>query len=70
MTASFCHTNMNNRMADQQKEDIVLYDLACTKGICFSPTVWRIRLILNYKKIPYRTVFLEFPDIESTLKKL
>ncbi|KAF2639208.1 hypothetical protein P280DRAFT_499474 [Massarina eburnea CBS 473.64] len=50
--------------------EVVLYDLACTKNVCFSPTVWRIRLILNYKKIPYRTVFLEFPDIEPTLKGL
>jgi hypothetical protein len=49
---------------------IVLYDLACIKNVCFSPVVWRIRLMLNYKRIPYRTVFLEFPDIEPTLKGL
>ncbi|KAF2682830.1 hypothetical protein K458DRAFT_478750 [Lentithecium fluviatile CBS 122367] len=53
-----------------REPEIVLYDLACTKNICFSPAVWRIRLILNYKLIPYRTVFLEFPDIEPTLKGL
>ncbi|KFY11001.1 hypothetical protein V492_04738 [Pseudogymnoascus sp. VKM F-4246] len=57
-------------MAAQNEPEIVLYDLACTKNVCFSPTVWRIRLILNYKQIPYRTVFLEFPDIEPTLKGL
>ncbi|OBT84051.1 hypothetical protein VE02_07025 [Pseudogymnoascus sp. 03VT05] len=57
-------------MADQTEPEIVLYDLANTKNVCFSPTVWRIRLILNYKQIPYRTVFLEFPDIEPTLKGL
>ncbi|KFX97572.1 hypothetical protein O988_04806 [Pseudogymnoascus sp. VKM F-3808] len=57
-------------MAAQTEPEIVLYDLACTKNVCFSPTVWRIRLILNYKQIPYRTVFLEFPDIEPTLKAL
>ncbi|TVY30815.1 Glutathione S-transferase-like protein ustS [Lachnellula hyalina] len=57
-------------MAAQIDPEIVLYDLACTKNVCFSPTVWRIRLMLNYKKIPYRTVFLEFPDIEPTLKGL
>lgn len=50
--------------------EITLYDLACTKNVCFSPVVWRIRLILNYKQIPYKTVFLEFPDIEPTLKAL
>lgn len=26
--------------------------------------------MLNYKKISYRTIFLEFPDIEPTLKGL
>ncbi|KAF2443011.1 hypothetical protein P171DRAFT_54451 [Karstenula rhodostoma CBS 690.94] len=50
--------------------EITLYDLACTKGVCFSPAGWRIRLILNYKNIPYSTAFLEFPDIEPTLKAL
>ncbi|KAH6610570.1 hypothetical protein Trco_000590 [Trichoderma cornu-damae] len=58
-------------MAAQGVEpEIVLYDLACTKNVCFSPVVWRIRLLLNYKQIPYRTIFLEMPDIEPTLKEL
>ncbi|EXJ84153.1 hypothetical protein A1O3_04820 [Capronia epimyces CBS 606.96] len=57
-------------MAAQYEPEIVLYDLACTKNVCFSPAVWRIRLMLNYKHIPYRTIFLEFPDIEPTLKGL
>lgn len=57
-------------MADQIVPEIVLYDLACTKNTCFSPVVWRSRLMLNYKRIPYRTIFLEFPDIEPTLKGL
>lgn len=57
-------------MATQAEPEIVLYDLACTKNVCFSPAVWRIRLMLNYKRIPYRTVFLEFPDIAPTLEGL
>ncbi|CAH0024862.1 unnamed protein product [Clonostachys rhizophaga] len=57
-------------MTDKTEPEIVLYDLACTKNVCFSPVVWRIRLMLNYKRIPYRTIFLEFPDIEPTLKEL
>ena len=57
-------------MAAHPEPDIVLYDLACTKNVSFSPSVWRIRLMLNYKNIPYNTVFLEFPDIEPTLKGL
>jgi hypothetical protein len=57
-------------MTAQAEPEIVLYDLACTKNVCFSPAVWRIRLMLNYKRVPYKTTFLEFPDIEPTLKKL
>jgi len=57
-------------MASPAEPPIVLYDLASTKGTCFSPAVWRIRLMLNYKRIPYKTVWLEFPDIEPTLKGL
>ncbi|KAK7967272.1 uncharacterized protein PG986_001549 [Apiospora aurea] len=57
-------------MAAQETPEIVLYDLACTKNICFSPVVWCTRLMLNYKQIPYKTVFLEFPDIEATLEEL
>jgi hypothetical protein len=57
-------------MTTSNEAEIILYDLASTKGLCFSPVVWRIRLMLNYKHIPYRTVFLEFPDIEPTLKEL
>lgn len=50
--------------------EIILYDLACIKNVCFSPVVWRIRLMLNYKNVPYKTIFLEFQDIEPTLKEL
>lgn len=57
-------------MSAQGEPEIVLYDLAYTKNVCFSPVVWRIRLQLNYKKVPYKTIFLELPDIEPTLKGL
>ncbi|KAL6921143.1 hypothetical protein ACHAPO_006154 [Fusarium lateritium] len=57
-------------MTDSQQPEIILYDLACTKNVCFSPVVWKIRLILNYKKVTYTTIFLEFPDIAPTLQEL
>ncbi|KAM0318093.1 hypothetical protein ACHAPQ_010812 [Fusarium lateritium] len=57
-------------MTANTQPEIVLYDLACTKDVCFSPVVWKIRLMLNYKKITYRTIFLEFPDIEPTMREL
>lgn len=62
--------SLRRNMAAQSEPNIILYDLASTKSLCFSPIVWRIRLMLNYKQISYTTVFLEFPDIEPTLKEL
>ncbi|KAI7767238.1 hypothetical protein LZL87_009640 [Fusarium oxysporum] len=57
-------------MDSGRQPEIILYDLACIKNTCFSPVVWKIRLMLNYKDIPYKTIFLEFPDIEPKLKEL
>jgi hypothetical protein len=57
-------------MTTKIEPEIVLFDLACTENVCFSPVVWRIRLMLNYKRIPYLTKFIEFPDIQSTLEDL
>lgn len=57
-------------MAAQIETDIILFDLACTKNVCVSPAVWRIRLMLNYKRIPFQTKFIELPDIQPTLKSL
>ncbi|KAF5990155.1 acyl-CoA oxidase [Fusarium bulbicola] len=57
-------------MATDRQPEIILYDLECIKNTCFSPVVWKIRLMLNYKGIPYKTIFLEFPDIEPRLKEL
>lgn len=57
-------------MANETEPEIVLCDPACTKKVCFSSVVWRLRLMLNYKRISYKTVFLGFPDIDRTLKKL
>jgi len=68
-TAPASHTFTSTNPGETEPE-IILYDLACTKDVCFSPVVWRIRLMLNYKQIPYKTIFLEFPDIEPTLKSL
>ncbi|KAL2071996.1 hypothetical protein VTL71DRAFT_11339 [Oculimacula yallundae] len=56
-------------MASNAEPEIVLYDLSNTKGVCFSPMAWRDRLLLNYKRIPYKTVFLEFQEIGPTVKK-
>ncbi|KAM3421471.1 hypothetical protein BST61_g1864 [Cercospora zeina] len=52
---------------------ITLYDLPTKKTTpptCWSPNVWKTRLVLNYKRIPYNTTFLKHPDIEPTLSSI
>ncbi|KAF9443131.1 hypothetical protein P691DRAFT_779055 [Macrolepiota fuliginosa MF-IS2] len=49
---------------------ITLYDVASKypRGQTWSPNVWRVRYILDFKGIPYTIVPVEYYDIESTLK--
>lgn len=51
-------------------EEVILYDIP-TKGSkphCWSLNPWKVRAALNYKKIPYKTAWIEYPDIAPTLK--
>ncbi|KIJ49678.1 hypothetical protein M422DRAFT_205202 [Sphaerobolus stellatus SS14] len=36
----------------------------------WSFNTWKARLVLNYKQLPYKTIWLSYPDIEPTLSKL
>ncbi|KAI0689501.1 glutathione transferase GTE1 [Cytidiella melzeri] len=50
---------------------IILYDLDSTRpGRATSPMTWRARYALNYKGIPYKTEWLEYPDIEPLCRKI
>ncbi|KAF8915078.1 hypothetical protein CPB85DRAFT_1295583 [Mucidula mucida] len=50
---------------------IILYDIPSTApGNAWSPNVWKTRFCLNYKGIPHKTVWVEYPDIASTCKSL
>ncbi|KAK0452708.1 uncharacterized protein EV420DRAFT_1558106 [Desarmillaria tabescens] len=50
---------------------LTLYDIPSTlPGNAWSPSIWRARYVLNYKGIPYRTEWVEFPHIEALYKKL
>ncbi|KAG1724708.1 uncharacterized protein EDB91DRAFT_122657 [Suillus paluster] len=46
---------------------IILYDVPSNIPQPWAPNIWRVRLILNYKRLPYRTAWVEFPDVEETL---
>ncbi|KAK0457992.1 uncharacterized protein EV420DRAFT_405058 [Desarmillaria tabescens] len=50
---------------------ITLYDIA-TKlpDAPGSSTTWRTRYSLNMKKLPYQTIYVELPDIESLAKQI
>ncbi|TFK67434.1 hypothetical protein BDN72DRAFT_798951 [Pluteus cervinus] len=46
---------------------IIFYDIPSTlPGNVWSPNTWKARYALNYKKIPYKTEWVEYPDIAST----
>ncbi|KAF8074142.1 glutathione S-transferase [Lyophyllum atratum] len=50
---------------------ITLYDIPFeVPGKAYSPNTWKTRLCLNYKGIPYQTVWLEYLDIEPLCKKI
>ncbi|KAK0481195.1 glutathione S-transferase [Armillaria luteobubalina] len=48
---------------------IVFYDIPSKLSInAWSPNTWKVRYALNYKGIPYRTEWVEYPDIEGLYK--
>ncbi|KAF9555404.1 hypothetical protein CPC08DRAFT_671113, partial [Agrocybe pediades] len=49
---------------------IILYDVPGRDVQPWVPNVWRVRFILNYKRLPYRTVWIEFPDVERELMRI
>ncbi|KAG8682704.1 hypothetical protein FRC11_014518, partial [Ceratobasidium sp. 423] len=57
-------------MAATVTNSIVFYDLADANNQSWSFNPYKTRLCLNYKGLPYRVVYLSFPDIEPKLKEL
>ncbi|OSX62189.1 hypothetical protein POSPLADRAFT_1143689 [Postia placenta MAD-698-R-SB12] len=49
---------------------ITLYDIPSTVPQPWAPSIWRIRFILNYKRLHYRTVWIDFSDVEATLRSI
>ncbi|KAK0203263.1 hypothetical protein DFS33DRAFT_976958 [Desarmillaria ectypa] len=50
---------------------IIFYDIPSKLPInACSPNTWKARYALNFKGIPYRTEWIEFPDIEALYKRL
>jgi len=53
-------------MADTK---LILYDLHNAEGKCWSPNLWKVRLALRYKGIPFETIWLTYPEIKPTIGK-
>ncbi|KAJ7263787.1 hypothetical protein C8J57DRAFT_1718821 [Mycena rebaudengoi] len=50
---------------------LTFYDIPSTQpGNAWSPNTWKTRHSLNYKGIPYKTVWLEYEEIEPVSKRL
>ncbi|EJD07677.1 uncharacterized protein FOMMEDRAFT_150219 [Fomitiporia mediterranea MF3/22] len=50
---------------------ITFYDIPSKlSSRAWSPNTFKTRLSLNYKGIPYRTEWVEYPDIEPTMKQI
>ncbi|KAF7972750.1 hypothetical protein HWV62_17114 [Athelia sp. TMB] len=52
-------------------EVITLYDIISTNpSKAWSPNTWKARLALNIKGLAYKTVWVEYPDIEPLCKQI
>ncbi|KAJ7134418.1 glutathione S-transferase [Mycena epipterygia] len=52
-------------------EPILFYDIPSTApGCAWSPNTWKIRYALNLKGLAYKTVWVEYPDIEDRCKAI
>ncbi|ESK86956.1 hypothetical protein Moror_3353 [Moniliophthora roreri MCA 2997] len=61
---------MSKHSSRTSSSAITLYDTPGSSPQPWAPNIWRIRFILNYKRIRYHTVWVEFPDVEATLHSI
>jgi len=58
-------------MAASESNPIILYDLkSVVDPPAWSPNTWKARLVLNYKRLPYKTVWVSIHEVASTLRSL
>jgi len=48
----------------------LFYDIPSKDGKPWSPNTYKTRFVLNYKRIPYTTEWIEYPDIAPKFKTL
>ncbi|KAJ7136380.1 hypothetical protein C8R43DRAFT_1089438 [Mycena crocata] len=64
------HSHSHSHSSRSAVPLITLYDLKSSGFQPWAPNIWRIRFILNYKRLRYRTIWVEFPDVEATLRTI
>ncbi|KAI0031383.1 hypothetical protein K488DRAFT_52171 [Vararia minispora EC-137] len=59
-------------MSNAPAKTILLYDIPgnCSPDKAYSPSVWKTRLVLNYKKLLHKTEWVEYPDIAPLAQKI
>ncbi|KAI0277050.1 hypothetical protein BGY98DRAFT_1090049 [Russula aff. rugulosa BPL654] len=50
--------------------NIILYDVRSATPEAWAPNIWRIRFVLNFKRLLYRTCWIEYQDVEQTLRSI
>jgi len=52
-------------------QPIIFYDIPSkAPGVAWSPNTWKIRYALNFKELPYKTEWVEYPDIKELYTRL
>ncbi|KAJ7589250.1 hypothetical protein C8J56DRAFT_938028, partial [Mycena floridula] len=51
-------------------EPLIFYDIPSTLVGTWTPNPWKIRYVLNFKGLEYKTVYVEYPDIGPLCIKL
>ncbi|KAG6118120.1 hypothetical protein E4U14_007166 [Claviceps sp. LM454 group G7] len=59
------NTNNQGRMLNPPSTHLTLYDIASRPNTCFAPNPWKARFALNFKALPYRTIWVSVPDIPT-----
>ncbi|KAI0258191.1 hypothetical protein BC834DRAFT_912706 [Gloeopeniophorella convolvens] len=63
---------LNSPTMPSNSPTYTLYDIPgnAVKHLSWSPNVWKIRIVLNYKAIPHKTEWVEFHDIAALAQRL
>ncbi|TDL18664.1 hypothetical protein BD410DRAFT_793054, partial [Rickenella mellea] len=49
---------------------ITLFDTPSTAPTAWAPNTWRVRFILNYKRLPYKTKWVEYAELDHAMRSI